>query len=225
MRMSRRAGLLSRLVGLVDLWAAAQTVTTAKYAPSSSGFPHTGAATATVSGGTASPVWVICDTGHGICFAKVKNDVVEYLKTATRSSGSPTTLTVETSGSDTMITSGTAYGVVMVVLRFPGIAESVVDNAFADMTATILASRETSSPSSVYVEASAVDQTSLYTQSFVTVAAGGTGYFSVVLDGQMLFSTGSIAFWRSYNSRYYLSNDGESNASVYMGTICQMEEQ
>lgn len=225
MRMDRRAGLLSPgLPSLYELFSASAIVANAGRGRASS----TGSATITISGGTADPVWVVSCTGRGIAFAKVKDDTVTYIKqVAMATNPSSTVITAAASGANTTITSGSAYGVNILAIRFPGFSESVIDAVLNKMSVEFLVGRNSSSNGKLTVEAAEFETTRNHLYSQMVARDTGATYFSMSSGDNLLtavLTTGAIVYlyYQESTAKYGLSYDGNSSSNMLAGCICHL---
>ena len=228
MRISRRTGIVSTSSSrLLRLFENATILKTGGY-----GATSTGTASVVIDGGTSSPVWVISSTGRGIAIAKVKNNTVTPIKAVAMSdTPSSTEITAATYfSSDTRIVSGSAYGVVMVALRFTGYTEAEVDSILDGAVVEILAGRNSRSAGNVSVAASSISQRKkdLYIQALSRAAGQGFSLTSGSSPGTAVIESlvnlsASPPWWylNTTGNEYYLGSSSGS-AGVLGGMICHI---
>lgn len=230
MRLSRKLGLYGgqALPSLYELFSDAIVVTSSG-ASSATEQVYSGVSV----GDTSSPIWLIVTIGFHIRIVKVTNNTIISLKSKigtgayrliklNTDSGSSTSNTILKIASS--MNSENIYGYCLVGLRFSSYAERVVDRVFENLTIDIAASKYDSGTGTVYVDESDLssDPDDVYLQCGTSTSIG---YLSATRGGSpstAIMTSGSRAFWRLNNSRYYITYGGSTNASLRIGGIYRL---
>lgn len=226
MRLSRKMGLMKSWPGypsLYELWSDATIVNV--YGAHSSSLNRYQISV----GDTSTPSWMIVSAGTSFEILKVKNYSLTLLNFGMAGEGSiyngiypvldGTYLFIDTNHDDGL------YGYALARLRFPSFSERVIDRMLGVKSfLSFDASQYSSSTASLYIADGSLSNNpdDVYLQ---IGAAASAGYFSVTrggTPGTPIVSSGSIAFWRHNNSRYYWSTNGTSNSTTRVAGLYKM---
>lgn len=230
MRLSRKLGTVKsiKLPSLYEFWSDA-TIVECHGAHSSALTRYEDV----LVGNSSTPLWVFASKGNSFEVGKIKNGLFDKVLTFREAGGgilslstgiTDTTISATKIFLDSRATDG-IYGYVLASLRFPSFSEAIIDKMFSkmyiDFDSDGTGYRYNSGTGSVYIadDSLSSDQNVVYLQAG---AAASTGYFSITrggTPGTAIKTSGSIPFWRHYNSRYYLSSNGTGNLSTRVGVI------
>lgn len=226
MRMSRRMGLVGiTLPSLYEFWSDA-TVVVCSGASSSTAFDYSDDITI---GDTSTPLWLLTSKGDAFELSKIKNTAKSWERNFQANDANGWVEIVRASTTTTASTKiqvnafRDLQGYIVAALRFSHFSEAVVDKMLKKMEFEFLANayRNNATASSVYIADADLssDQNDVYLQFACSSSAGYISATRGGTPGTAIMSSGSGAFWRHYNSRYYFSNDGTSNMTTRAGGL------
>ena len=241
MRLMRKAGLIGgqSFPTLYEFWSDA-TVITCSGASSSTAILRSGIPI----GDTDTPVYVFASKGNSISITKFKDggwaspivignivfqsddyDIVVY---GDNKSTIGTTVYLTTQNG-LWENPDPLYGYVVAALRFPSFTEAVTDYMIKKMeqrgsAPNANAYRYNSTASTIYIADTDLssDPNDVYLQCACSSSAGYISATRGGTPGTAIMSSGSGAFWRHYNSRYYFSSNGTSNMSTRAGGLYRL---
>lgn len=230
MRMSRRMGLIKGIVlpSLYEFWSDA-TVVTCSGKSSGTEFYYSDDITI---GDTSTPLWVLTSKGDAFEFSKIKNTAKSWGRKVQANDADGWVETSVASSSTTVSTKiqVTAFtylhGYVVAALRFSSFSEAVVDKILKEMKVDFLANAycNNSTASSVYIADADLssDPNDVYLQFACTASAGYISATRGGTPGTAIMTSGSRAFWRHSNSRYYFTTVTTGNSSTRAGGLYRL---